>query len=326
MREIAFIDVTCPKPYDDKSLEKEPLGGTEATVIRVAEALKERFNVKVIQHNRHEQSGIYYPFSHVAELKNPQAIVALRDPKVLPFVDQMYRDAKKILWMHDLAGQDFGMHVELLNDVKPHVIGVSDFHKTQIIDVAKAFSREVQFTVGHIYNPVVAEPDPRANLDESKFLFMSSPHKGLREVARSFALVAQHIPNAKLYVANPGYLPSLDLDKDYIVKLGELTHSEVLRHLQESYALFYPNPDIQTAETFGIVVAEAQALGTPCILSRHGALPEIVKDDEQFVNPRNPVEAVKRIQKWKKDGRPEVSLKIEAGIERTADKWAEVLR
>ncbi|HEY3797714.1 MAG TPA: glycosyltransferase [Caulobacteraceae bacterium] len=59
----------------------------------------------------------------------------------------------------------------------------------------------------------------------------------------------------------------------------------------ERLALYYRSADVLThaarAETFGLVIAEAQACGTPVIGSRVGGIPEIIRDGQTglLVNP-----------------------------------------
>lgn len=52
---IVFIDPKCPKPYDSEVLAARGLGGTEATVVRIARGLSARHTVWVLQHNRTER-------------------------------------------------------------------------------------------------------------------------------------------------------------------------------------------------------------------------------------------------------------------------------
>ena len=57
---MLFIDPVTPKPYSTETLRNQPLGGTEATVVRVAEYL----DAIVVQHNRTENAGLimFYVF------------------------------------------------------------------------------------------------------------------------------------------------------------------------------------------------------------------------------------------------------------------------
>ena len=71
---VLFFDPRCPRPYTARTFEQSGLGGTEATTIRVAEAL----DAIVIQHNRTEADGRYRPppgacadIRHVVVLQDP---------------------------------------------------------------------------------------------------------------------------------------------------------------------------------------------------------------------------------------------------------------
>jgi hypothetical protein len=55
MSATLFFDPTCQQPYDTRTLREQAMGGTEATVTRVADAL----DALVAQHNRTEASGRY---------------------------------------------------------------------------------------------------------------------------------------------------------------------------------------------------------------------------------------------------------------------------
>jgi hypothetical protein len=48
MRPVLFYDPVCQEPYDTRTLRTAAMGGTEATLTRVADAL----DAFVIQHNR----------------------------------------------------------------------------------------------------------------------------------------------------------------------------------------------------------------------------------------------------------------------------------
>ena len=57
MSAVLFFDPTCDRPYDTETLRRQAMGGTEATVVRVADALE----ALVVQHNRTTASGRYLP-------------------------------------------------------------------------------------------------------------------------------------------------------------------------------------------------------------------------------------------------------------------------
>ncbi len=57
--------------------------------------------------------------------------------------------------------------------------------------------------------------------------------------------------------------------------LGEVSHEEKIRLLQEARALVFP---IEWEEPFGLVMIEAMACGTPVAATRRGAVPEVIRD------------------------------------------------
>ncbi len=48
MANILFYDPACQQPYDTQTLRQQALGGTEASCVRIADAL----GAFVMQHNR----------------------------------------------------------------------------------------------------------------------------------------------------------------------------------------------------------------------------------------------------------------------------------
>lgn len=56
---------------------------------------------------------------------------------------------------------------------------------------------------------------------------------------------------------------------------GELSFADKTRELASARALLFP---LQWSEPYGLVVAEAQACGTPVLSLRRGAIPELVRD------------------------------------------------
>ncbi len=65
------------------------------------------------------------------------------------------------------------------------------------------------------------------------------------------------------------------VDGHQVVYVGEATHAEKVALLGGARALLYP---VQTPESFGLVLAEAGACGTPVAALACGAVPEIVED------------------------------------------------
>lgn len=68
--------------------------------------------------------------------------------------------------------------------------------------------------------------------------------------------------------------------QDNIQFLGEINNTEVSKLIQQS-ALYV---QISDTETFGLAVAEAMSCGTPVLVSKRGAIPEVVGDRGIYVD------------------------------------------
>lgn len=111
------------------------------------------------------------------------------------------------------------------------------------------------------------------------------PRRGLLYVGRlsvekgveSLAKAAVLLPDARLRVVGDGPLAALLDDVQGIVGLGRLSGEAVLDEMNNTVAVVVPSI---WYETFGMVVVEAFARGTPVIASRIGALAELVSEGE----------------------------------------------
>src|ERR1700732_2140504 len=94
MSSVLFYDPVCRQAYDTRTLQTCALGGTEATLTRVADAL-EAF---VIQHNRTEDWARYRRPQRISGITH---VIVNRDSRALPFVQEYYPGARVYLWLHD---------------------------------------------------------------------------------------------------------------------------------------------------------------------------------------------------------------------------------
>lgn len=82
------------------------------------------------------------------------------------------------------------------------------------------------------------------------------------------------------------------VDGDRVQYIGELSATDKVQVLQSSSALIYP---VQQPESFGLVLAEAAACGTPVVSLNAGAAAELVQDGVTGVVCRSVDEMVARL-------------------------------
>lgn len=110
--------------------------------------------------------------------------------------------------------------------------------------------------------------EPRAGM---LFVGRLSAEKGVATLAEAMA----RLPAAQLRVAGDGPQAAALDDIAGVARLGSLPAAAVRQEMRRALALVVPSICF---ETFGLVVIEAFACGTPVIASRIGALADIVRD------------------------------------------------
>jgi glycosyltransferase involved in cell wall biosynthesis len=327
-KRILFLDVTAPKPYDFNTLQTEPQGGTESTVTRIAEGLAARGHAvtveqRVREHTTQSTPVIYKPESVTGKY---DAVIALRSPGVIPQVRSRWPDAKPFLWLHDFNQNEVvASYEKYLKGTGTKILCVSRTHKTQVAsEMLTRIGLVEGVTVDFIYNPIADDLQPdAAPIDKHKLVFFSSPHKGLDHALYLFGRLQSFDPAFKLCVANPGYVAGLANLPDGCIDLGKLAHPGVLQEVRSALAVFHPNAVFP--ETFGLVHAEANALGVPVLTSPLGANREVIQDANQIVNVRDEKAVIDKLLAWR-DARPVVSGKPEFRLSTVLDQWEEKIK
>jgi len=282
---IAIVDTVCPRPYSFATLSAGALGGAEASVVRIAEGL----GAHVFQHNRTNSEGRYHS---IDSLNDPSVLIVLRDPKAAVKLAHRFPHAKLLIWMHDLIEPGKGRalrlrsYQEFLADRNATIVAVSDFHKLQIdaaLSDTSQSRKAPRLRTVRIYNPVCATIPGAAQVktDVNQLIFFSTPVKGLEFAMFIFRALRRRWPDLRLLVANPGYASGLTSCIEGIVNLGTLPQAEVLAHVSTSLCTFCPN--FEYPETFGLVLAESNAVATPVIAHPIGAAVEVIGDSRQIV-------------------------------------------
>jgi colanic acid/amylovoran biosynthesis glycosyltransferase len=114
------------------------------------------------------------------------------------------------------------------------------------------------------------------------------PVKGLSYLIEAVSQVRRRFPQVRLSVIGDGPMRATyeeqakkQLRNGYVF-LGAQPHAIVLDHMARAYLFSMPSITMPTgqAEAFGLVFAEAQAMGVPVISFASGAIPEVVLHGE----------------------------------------------
>lgn len=317
---VLFYDGVYPKYYNQDTLLNEPMGGTEATVLRISKGLQDLGYDTCIKIPRAEEvdpnwEPSSFPF-------HPNVVITLRDAGHYIENKKKWPKAKHILWLHDVVSGDYWHHLaHHLNGQEATVVTVSDYHKGNVSISLFEELLKGSIRVKRIYNPLadycVKQPDQ--TYDKYKLVYFSSPHKGLDYVLKLFGYLRNIDSKYTLYVANPGYYASKENLPEGVVNLGKLTHKEVVEHARSALLVFYPN--ITFPETFGLVYAEANAVGTPVIAHPIGAAREVLFHPHEVLDCRDYKEVVDRVIRWSNGDRPIVQGKREFRLSNVLKEW-----
>lgn len=265
----------------------------------------------------------------------PDAVVVMNTPKLLPKIRRAYPQARLFIWMHCFPGK---RRRKLINKyavaAKAEIITVSDTLREHVQACLQRYPEYGRHShtggrmapVRTLFNPVDdgLQPNGKA-VDPHKLVFFSSPHKGLEQVLKAFAAVRRRWPAMRLCLANPGYWPfPKNFSAEAVEILGSLTHAEVIEHVREALCVFYPQSRFK--ETFGLVFAEANAVGTPVITHPLGASAEVLTDQQQLVDASDPQNVVAVLQQWLEEGRPLVKLDERFRLQQVLEAWEALLR
>ena len=281
MSSVAFFDPVSPLPYSSETLWETALPGTEASVVRAADAL----NAYVVQHNRTKASGRYLPVDAIPDVDQ---VVLIRDSRALKSVRENFPAARIFLWLHDKVrpgskrGRWLLSAAPLLQELAVTIVCVSNSHRKDVEATLLPASGGKRIRVVTIYNPVDDRLAPDGTpVDSSKLIYFSSPNKGLAFAIDAFRAMRSAIPGLRLVVGNPGYkaadcpqLPGLEY-------LGPQPQWRIHSEVRSALCTFHPN--FMIPETFGLVYAESKALGTPVLTHDFGAAAEIVDDPGQVL-------------------------------------------
>ena len=331
---ILFYDPLTPTPYTNLTLRLSALRGTEATVIRIAQGLKNTHLIYVAQHCRHQDElsdGVHYISFDTAQRLTPDVVILLRQPRLLDKMASCFPKARLYFWLHNLPSRRLYHYRDSLIKHKYEIITVSQFHckiTKQKLE-GKWYQRIFYPKQTHpipihfLYNPIDELLAPDATpINPNQLIFTSAPYKGLTQTLKLFTAIREHYPEYELLIANPdGIVPSFHLPKQARF-LPPLPHQELIQHIRTSFCVFYPQTE--RVETFGLVYAEANAVGTPVLAHDKGAAREVLSDVSQLIDAKKISTLISKLADWRVT-RPLIRGKPEFQLNRVIATWLALL-
>ena len=173
MSSVLFYDPVCQRPYDTRTLQAQAMGGTEATLVRVADAL----GAWVIQHNRTED---WQRYRRPQRLAGITTVIVNRDSRALPLVREHYPGARVHLWLHDRIhprgrrARWLAATAPLLREMAVTAVCVSDWQRAAVDATLRRIGVAGAVRTLTIYNPVDDALTPDGTpVDERKLVFFS---------------------------------------------------------------------------------------------------------------------------------------------------------
>jgi glycosyltransferase involved in cell wall biosynthesis len=323
---LAIVDPCSARGYTPDALQAGGLGGTEATVLRVATFLSTDMTIVHYQRGRliaeQTSAGIMRPLAEAFAPVPEATIVVINAWKVACKLRKVHPAARIILWLHIHPGRHNHPMAGALAAAGVKIICVSASHAASL---RRFLSNGPPLAIDHIYNPIAPGlmPDGTPH-DPDRLLFASSPHKGLTQVFDRFRTARAAIPSLTLSVADPGYLAwDTGPVPEGVNFLGPLPHAKLIAEMRRAHCLFYPKTTF--AETFGLVMAEAQAVGLPVLAhDTIGANAEVVTDDDQLLDARKDDQIIARLKAWR-NVRPAVRGNPAFALTAVGECWRELL-
>lgn len=279
-------------PFDGRTLGREPLGGVETALVEVAEALARRGHSVIVCNDCAEaitHRGVAWRPIRKGLPLGADLYVANRDHALLlrvPFA------TARALWLHNPGRKAASWPYRLKLALRPAtVIVLGDYH--QATCPAWMHPRTAIIPLG-LSRAFLAAARPRTP-PPPRAIFTSNPARNLEWLLRVWAeRIHPRMPEAELHLfSGPqvyrmtqgsgfAHMNRVLAEADALAGRGVRRHDpvgrdELIGELTAARVMLYRGHE---EETFCFALAEAQALGLPCVVQPIGAAAERVRDGE----------------------------------------------
>lgn len=280
--------------FDGCTIDKNPLGGVESSVVALVEELASRGHevlvrnmcISPIIHKRVDWAPIHgdRPYANMPE--EADLYIANRGDKL---IDLMPRAKRTVFWIHNPANFLLKWrYIKKLWKVRPEIIFIGNYHLTTYPKWAPGGTRIViPYGIADLFrtaNLSVEVPAPRA-------IFTSNPLRSLDWLLEQWSdKIQPRVPGAELHVfsgsatyGSVGDAKSLAMNKVLdkartlsnkgVVLRGPVSKVQLTKEFRKARVLLYRG-DLN--ETFCLAVGEAQAMGVPSVVEDLGSMSERV--------------------------------------------------
>ena len=266
-------------PFSGETLRSQPMGGTESSVVQLAEALAKRGHDVSVFNNigapGHEFGVHWRPLADAAGHARGEIGIAVANAKL--FNGLSFRS--HILWLHNPLKswrQIRRGNVGPLITRRPVFVLLGEYHKSR---VPRWFPSRRRQIIHHGVHEDFFRKEPAPAPAPPRAIFTSQPYRGLDWLLEIWPDIRRQVPAASFEIFAPKVRQAEANAKKAaaggVSFRGSVARPELVRELTTARVQLIPG---HLDETYCLAAAEATAAGVPVVTLGIGSLPERVRD------------------------------------------------
>ena len=285
MRVIFYTDRTT---FTGDALENYGLGGSESALINLSrEFVNLNYDVHVFCNTNedHINNGVIFHPVDSYNIKNLSCDVFISLRSAYAFAKEKIRSKLSIFWCQDDLQEGEVEHLCYNKDVTDKIdmiVSVSEYAKNNLLKETLVKNIKV---IRNGYNENFITKNDKV---KGRFVYSSTPFRGLDVLLEIWPEINNIIPNSELYLFtgmslyNPGqndannYLYNRAKRKKDVIISEPVCQKNLMNFLSTCDIMLYPNHYVEAS---CMAVIEALASGVPVVTSNLGALPELINKD-----------------------------------------------